>query len=157
MFPDCAELYNNLGAHLLRWNFVLSFDDNPLTRIWIEIRIYADLFFFSVVQNSDIFVSVSYRLERADESIDYFKRALRLDTSFYPAYRNLHSAKCALVERWHYRMLNDSCRNEAYRQAIAKKISQGFDSILDIGTGTGLFWWVIDYCAFKLGTCGFER
>lgn len=96
--------------------------------------------FFSIVQNSDVFVSVVCRLERADESILYFKRALRLDSSFFPAYRNLHSANCALVERWHYRMLNDSYRNEAYRKAIAKKISQGFDSVLDIGTGTGLFW-----------------
>lgn len=97
-------------------------------------------FFFRLLKNEDIYVSVFCRLERANESILYFKRALRLNSSFFPAYRNLHSANCAIVERWHYRMLNDSCRNEAYRQAIAKKISQGFDSVLDIGTGTGLFW-----------------
>ena len=84
----------------------------------------------------------SCRLGRADESVLYFKQALQRDTSFFPAYRNLHSASCALVERWHYRMLNDACRNEAYRTAIANKVSQGYNTVLDIGTGTGLFWWV---------------
>lgn len=44
-----------------------------------------------------------------------------------------------LVERWHFRMLNDNGRNSAYRQAIQKAIKQGsIKRILDIGTGTGL-------------------
>ena len=36
-------------------------------------------------------------------------------------------------------MLNDANRNEAYREAIMKKVKQGFNSVLDIGTGTGIF------------------
>ena len=35
-------------------------------------------------------------------------------------------------------MLNDRVRNEAYRNAIATAIQEGFDTVLDIGTGTGL-------------------
>ena len=35
-------------------------------------------------------------------------------------------------------MLNDTVRNEAYQEAIAKKVKQGFTSVLDVGTGTGL-------------------
>lgn len=35
-------------------------------------------------------------------------------------------------------MLNDKQRNNAFENAIRKRISQGYDTVLDIGTGTGL-------------------
>lgn len=42
------------------------------------------------------------------------------------------------VDRWHFSMLNDRNRNHAYNLAIMKKIALGYDTVLDIGTGTGL-------------------
>jgi type II protein arginine methyltransferase len=51
------------------------------------------------------------------------------------------------MERWHYRMLNDRVRNNAYSRAILKKMSQHLNNnnnnrsslrILDVGSGTGL-------------------
>lgn len=84
--------------------------------------------------------SIFCRLGYPDKAVFYFKEALTLNKNYFPAYRSLHSTYCALVERWHYRMLNDSCRNEAYKEAIFKKVQQGFNTVLDIGTGTGLFW-----------------
>lgn len=42
------------------------------------------------------------------------------------------------VDRWHFTMLNDKQRNNAFEQAIRKRISQGYDTVLDVGTGTGL-------------------
>lgn len=35
-------------------------------------------------------------------------------------------------------MLNDKQRNNAFEQAIRKKIDQGYETVLDVGTGTGL-------------------
>ena len=49
------------------------------------------------------------------------------------------------IERWHYRMLNDRVRNNAYSLAIFNRLKIILDNqkekpirILDIGTGTGL-------------------
>lgn len=42
------------------------------------------------------------------------------------------------VDRWHFSMLNDKSRNHAFDQAIRKRILLGYDTVLDIGTGTGL-------------------
>ena len=35
-------------------------------------------------------------------------------------------------------MLNDKQRNNAFERAIRKRVSQGYDTVLDVGTGTGL-------------------
>uniref|UniRef100_A0A1B6JHC6 Uncharacterized protein n=2 Tax=Homalodisca liturata TaxID=320908 RepID=A0A1B6JHC6_9HEMI len=79
-----------------------------------------------------------FRLGHLREAAHYFRQALETDDNYLPAYRNLQSVCNVLIERWHFRMLNDSHRNEAYREAIMKKVQQGFTSVLDIGTGTGL-------------------
>ena len=39
-------------------------------------------------------------------------------------------------------MLNDRRRNAAYQDAIVCAIRAGCDSVLDIGTGTGILRWV---------------
>lgn len=78
------------------------------------------------------------RLQQPKAALNYFKKALELNHDYLPAYRNIEISKSLLVERWHFRMLNDSMRNEGYRKAIFKKISEGHETILDIGTGTGI-------------------
>lgn len=78
------------------------------------------------------------RLGHFREAAHYFRQSLEVDKDYLPAYRNLQNVCNLLIERWHFRMLNDSYRNEAFKEAIFKKVRQGFNSVLDIGTGTGL-------------------
>ncbi|XP_046387925.1 protein arginine N-methyltransferase 9-like [Ischnura elegans] len=79
-----------------------------------------------------------YRLGHVREASHYFRKALMVDPEFLPARRNLQTVSNLVVERWHFRMLNDRLRNEAFREAIFKKVQQKFDNVLDIGTGTGI-------------------
>ncbi|KAA2261407.1 hypothetical protein F0L68_16565 [Solihabitans fulvus] len=51
--------------------------------------------------------------------------------------RLLNRAIRQLVPRWHFAMLNDEERNQAYEKAISAAVRPG-DIVLDIGTGTGL-------------------
>lgn len=51
--------------------------------------------------------------------------------------RLMNRAVRELVPRWHFAMLNDRDRNDAYRRAIADVVRPG-DLVLDIGTGAGL-------------------
>ncbi|GAA4182248.1 hypothetical protein GCM10022252_07850 [Streptosporangium oxazolinicum] len=54
-----------------------------------------------------------------------------------PANLLFNRAVRQLVPRWHFAMLNDQARNEAYRKAISAVVRPG-DLVLDIGTGAGL-------------------
>lgn len=73
-----------------------------------------------------------------NEAMYHFQKALNLDSEFVNAEKNLNSLKNLLVERWHFRMLNDKIRNEAYRAAIHQTLVPIKDCVLDLGTGTGL-------------------
>lgn len=81
-----------------------------------------------------------YRWGHVTEACSYFQRAIACNPGFLPARRNLQGSYNLLVERWHFRMLNDSIRNDAYRAAITRRVlQQGTgSSVLDIGTGTGV-------------------
>lgn len=78
--------------------------------------------------------SLNYRKEAGQ----YFLLALKINDEYVPAHRNLYNLFNESVERWHFRMLNDDNRNQSFRKAISNKIKKGHNSILDIGTGTGL-------------------
>jgi type III protein arginine methyltransferase len=52
-------------------------------------------------------------------------------------HRSFNRAIRKLVPRWHFAMLNDKTRNDAYRDAIRRVVRRG-DPVLDIGTGAGL-------------------
>lgn len=73
-----------------------------------------------------------------DEAWSHFQKVLRLDSGFVNAEKNLNSVKNLLVERWHFRMLNDKIRNEAYHNAIKQTVIPYKDRVLDLGTGTSL-------------------
>eukprot|EP00058_Branchiostoma_floridae_P026120 XP_002611610.1 hypothetical protein BRAFLDRAFT_117147 [Branchiostoma floridae] len=79
-----------------------------------------------------------FRHGYTDEAASYFIQALQLDPGHRSARENLQSVCTALVERWHFRMLNDKARNTAFHQAIQRAVLGGHDTVLDIGTGTGI-------------------
>lgn len=93
----------------------------------------------------DIFYSVNYRVM----AFDYYKKSISLSHhSNLHAIESLENLIDECMERWHYRMINDSTRNRAYSMAIFKRLQQlGINNsiasnreirILDIGSGTGL-------------------
>ncbi|CAN0601909.1 unnamed protein product, partial [Ectocarpus sp. 12 AP-2014] len=50
-------------------------------------------------------------------------QALALDPAFWPALESLENVKSLAVDRWHFRMLNHSARNEAYSRAIQRAVT----------------------------------
>ncbi|XP_034255560.1 protein arginine N-methyltransferase 9-like [Thrips palmi] len=82
--------------------------------------------------------SIYFKLDDIEKSLKYYYKALELCPTFLPASRAIQSIHNKQVERWHFRMLNDTDRNEAYNRAIAHLIQKGFSSVLDVGTGTGI-------------------
>eukprot|EP00752_Nemacystus_decipiens_P012097 g10724.t1 len=88
-----------------------------------------------------------YSLGKAAASIESFQQALALDPGFWPALESLENVKSLAVDRWHFRMLNHSARNEAYSRAIERAVAAAASdrddpeagvTVLDIGTGTGI-------------------
>lgn len=77
-----------------------------------------------------------YRLGYNEEGEQFVKKALAINSQYLPALTNLQIVKSNYIERWHYRMLNDSKRNLAYKQAIGCRIREGYNQVLDIGSGT---------------------
>lgn len=56
-----------------------------------------------------------------------------------PKVWNLSSSLASsLVDRWHFPMVNDQRRNEAFKCAIEKNVQRGVTSVLDIGAGSAL-------------------
>ncbi|CAM9571626.1 unnamed protein product [Scytosiphon promiscuus] len=100
--------------------------------------------------------TLQYSLGKAAASMESFERALTLDPGYWPALESLENVKSLAVDRWHFRMLNHSARNEAYARAIQRAVaaaaadrSSGAPchggrrssygvTVLDIGTGTGI-------------------
>jgi len=80
---------------------------------------------------------VLLKLDQQSEGIRALKQAIRANPNNRSACANLNQAYERVVPRWHFPMLNDEVRNEAYNRALQKVVTS--DSIvLDIGTGSGL-------------------
>lgn len=91
---------------------------------------------------ADVFYSVNYK----PTAFEYYKKSIRLsdDRNLF-AIESLENLIDETIERWHYRMINDSVRNRAYSMAIFKRLDRLRHTavgrqirVLDIGTGTGL-------------------
>ncbi|XP_058496445.1 protein arginine N-methyltransferase 9 [Solea solea] len=88
-----------------------------------------------------------FRMGFRDEAAGHFHKALKLRPDFPEARENFYRVANWLVERWHFLMLNDHGRNQKYQQAIQKAVQSGCNTVLDIGTGTG----ILGMCAKKAG------
>lgn len=88
-----------------------------------------------------------FRMGFRDEAAGHFHKALKLRPDYPEARENFYRVANWLVERWHFLMLNDHRRNQKYQQAIQKAVQSGCNTVLDIGTGTG----ILGMCAKKAG------
>ena len=122
-----AEMFNNYGAALkalgdtsgaiAAYRRALAVDPN-----------YAD-----ALNN----LGVIYRAQgQSSQAIDILRRAASLKPELAEAQKNLRNAYNDVVPAWHFAMINDKPRNDAYQAAIARAVSG--KRVLDIGTGTGL-------------------
>nr|XP_055061081.1 protein arginine N-methyltransferase 9 [Misgurnus anguillicaudatus] len=88
-----------------------------------------------------------FRMGFRDEAAGHFYKALKLRPDFPEAKENFYRVANWLVERWHFLMLNDHSRNHKYQLAIQKAVEGGCNTVLDIGTGTG----ILGMCAKMAG------
>ncbi len=70
-------------------------------------------------------------------AIELFREAAALDSGNVTAQAGLAQLYRRHVPRWHFTMLNDRTRNDAYNAVIEKIVRPG-DVVLDIGSGSGL-------------------
>lgn len=78
------------------------------------------------------------RIGYTDEAAMYIRKSLEINPDYTAARENLDNICCHLVERWHFRMLNDVNRNTAFLSALQKAAKLGYNSVLDMGAGTGI-------------------
>ncbi len=76
-------------------------------------------------------------LNRMEEATDFYQKVIAMNPKNRIANENLDKMGSSRIEAWHFDMLGDLRRNEAYEQAINRQITDG-DTVLDIGTGSGL-------------------
>lgn len=80
---------------------------------------------------------VLHELGRPNEAVGALRRALSIDPNDAEARSNLRIVYAAMVPAWHFTMLNDETRNDAYDRAIRAAVRPG-DHVLEIGTGSGI-------------------
>jgi Tetratricopeptide repeat/Ribosomal protein L11 methyltransferase (PrmA) len=82
-------------------------------------------------------LGVIYRTQgQPDKAIENFRRAAALKPDLEEARRNLRTAYNDVIPAWHFAMMNDRPRNDAYQAAITRLVPG--KRVIDIGTGTGL-------------------
>jgi type II protein arginine methyltransferase len=120
MFNNYGAVLNTLGdagGAVAAYRRALALDPN-----------YADAF------NN---LGVIYRSQgQRDKAIENFRLAVALKPDLEEARRNLRTAYNDVIPAWHFAMMNDRPRNDAYQAAIARLVPG--KRVLDIGTGTGL-------------------
>lgn len=83
-------------------------------------------------------IGLFYRdLGQLDAAAQAIERAVQLSPGNPQFKTNLRDTYRRALPNWHFRMLADDARNEAYRRAI-EKAAPGRRLALDIGTGSGL-------------------
>jgi len=122
-----AEMHNNLGAILYKLG------DIPGAITAFERALAMRPGYADALNN----LAVLYReTQQTDKAIEKFQEAVALNPDLLRAKANLRSAYHDMVPGWHFAMLADKKRNEAYEAAIRRAVPG--KRVLDIGTGSGL-------------------
>ncbi|WP_169449736.1 tetratricopeptide repeat protein [Oceanospirillum beijerinckii] len=74
---------------------------------------------------------------RLEEAVEAYKTALQYNPDIELARTNIQELTGQIIPAWHFDMLADSTRNEAFDQALNKRVTKN-THVLDIGTGSGL-------------------
>ncbi|XP_023954684.1 protein arginine N-methyltransferase 9-like [Bicyclus anynana] len=123
-------------SNIMKLNSILA-DANKIDEMFSNFRQAIDLYPENVFLMNEI-GKYLYKFGYYAEAWNQFRKALDIDAGYVRAEKNLNSMKNLLVERWHYRMLNDRIRNEGYRAALHEVVKPRESIVLDVGTGTGL-------------------
>lgn len=126
--PGFAKAHANLGTALLGQGNL----DEAIASCQRALEI--DPSYAEVYNNVGIALNEQ---RKSDQAIIAFRRALEIDSSYTEAQKNLKRTLNRKIPRWHFSMLADSSRNEAYQRAIEKAVNES-SRVLDIGTGSGL-------------------
>ena len=73
-------------------------------------------------------------LGRVDESVEHLKQAIELNPVNLKASISLDTVTSSIVPSWHFSMMHDEVRNNAYFDAIKLAVGDG-EFVLDIGAG----------------------
>ena len=126
--PGDALIHNDLGAIY-----------NQLGRIGDAVNAFK-----KAIERKPDLSSANYNLgmllaiqNRFAASLPYLEAAMRQNPSDFEIRYLYYATLSNLVPPWHFPMVHDQLRNEAYRDAIRARVTDGM-SVLEIGTGTGL-------------------
>jgi Tfp pilus assembly protein PilF len=121
------EMFNNLGSVLL------SLDEKEQAGEAFEQAIAMKPDYADALNNLGIVHRNARRIEKA---IEYLRRAVELNPNHSHAKANLRAAYRDVVPSWHFAMMDDKQRNDAYEAAIRRAVPG--KRVLDIGSGAGL-------------------
>jgi SAM-dependent methyltransferase len=125
--PLDAEYHNNLGV-------VLHSGGDPAgARRAFENAIAQDPNFAQAFNNLGAALTA---LNEDEDAIRAYRRALEIDPTYIEARDNLDLACAGVAPAWHFPMMADAARNDAYDQAL-RRAAPG-RRVLDIGAGSGL-------------------
>ena len=86
----------------------------------------------------EMLLANGYRdMDEVEKAVKHYKKVLELDPENDKARSNIKYLYSKKIAVWHFEMLADSARNDAYYQTILRQVKKG-DVVLDIGTGSGL-------------------
>jgi tetratricopeptide (TPR) repeat protein len=80
---------------------------------------------------------IQSRTGRTEEAIRILEKTLSIDPNHKSARQLLQKLYSSKIPSWHFDMLNDEKRNDAYDRAIRKTVVNA-NQVLEIGTGSGL-------------------
>ncbi len=122
-----AEMFNNLGA----FQKALGDDRGAIASYQRALAIDPD--YVETLNN----LGVMYRTQgNTRKAIEILRRVVALKPELAEAQKNLRNAYNDIIPAWHFAMINDRPRNNAYQAAIVRAAPG--KRVLDIGTGTGL-------------------
>ena len=122
-----AEMHNNLGSVFI----ALGEPDKALEEFNRALALKPD---YADAHNN---LGVIYRnSRRVEAAIGAFRKAIAINPNFDQAKTNLRAAYRDVVPGWHFAMMDDRERNNAYEAAIRRAVPG--KHVLDIGSGAGL-------------------